>query len=358
MMQAILALEDGTILKGKATGIEGITVGELVFNTAMTGYQEVLTDPSYAKQIITFTSPHIGNTGINPEDYESLSNKIWASGLVVRECSSNTTNWRATQSFTEWLKDQNIVGISGINTRALTTLIRDKGAMKCCIMAGDYVDQSKAIDAAKGFSGLEGVDLTELVTVKEPYRYVEAKKNKEIIVLDLGVKKSILQCLINMGYGVTVVPACTKAEAILELNPHGILLSNGPGDPAAGYNIISNIKQLITTSIPILGICLGYQLLALAFGAKTYKMKFGHHGINHPIQDIKTSEVVITAQNHNFAVDEDSLVPELVATHRSLFDNSLQGIAHVTKPIYGLQGHPEASPGPHDLIAIFEKVYA
>ena len=352
-MQAIVALETGQVLHGSSIGINGFSVGEVVFNTALTGYQEILTDPSYTQQIITFTYPHIGNTGINFEDFEST--KIYASGVIVKSLSRYTSNWRAKISLHEFLQQQNIIGIEGIDTRGLTTILRSQGALRACIMAGD-INLEFAIDKARNFSGLKNLDLTAAVTTSKIYNlYCETPKPLKIVLVDFGVKHSIINNLLNRGCDITVVPANTSAKDILALQPDGILLSNGPGDPSACKTIIENVKTLLQKSIPILGICLGHQLLALALGAKTYKMNFGHHGGNHPVQDVQQRRVLITSQNHSFAVDENSLGKDLEVTHRSLFDNTLQGFRHKVLPILGFQGHPEAGPGPHDACNIFDK---
>ncbi len=364
LTKAILALEDGTIFDGIAIGVSGKTVGELIFNTSMTGYQEILTDPSYAKQIITFTYPHIGNVGINTEDIEC--NRIWASGIVIQNLSKVHSNWRAKKSLTEYLQENHIVGISEIDTRKLTHILRDKGAQKACIMAGD-IDRDAAIQYAKSFPGLTGMDLAIEVSTPEPYTWRKSSWRFEegcvdlaeqdlpyhLVAYDYGVKQNILRLLVDQGCRVTVVPAQTPASEVLRLQPDGVILANGPGDPAACHYAIENIQQLLEKQVPILGICLGFQLLALACGAKTVKMKFGHHGGNHPVQNVLDKRVFITSQNHGFMVDEQSLPPDLTITHRSLFDGSLQGIKHKHKPAFAFQGHPEASPGPHDLLDLF-----
>lgn len=372
-MLAILALADGAVYRGRSIGIAGTAVGEIVFNTAMTGYQEILTDPSYAQQLITFTYPHIGNTGVNSVDNEST--KIWANGLIVRESDNSNQHWQSQQGLRSWLQAQNLVAIEGIDTRELTRKIRDSGALNACIIAvNSEIDSASiaksAIAQAQQFPGLVGANLTSLVSAKQRYvfNYDNTYDNTQhdivgdanlinLIVIDYGVKYSILQCLAAYGaklataVKITVVPAQTTAAEILALKPDGIVLSNGPGDPAACTEIINNIKQLILAKIPLLGICLGCQLLALALGGKTYKMKFGHHGANHPIQDLTTQRVLITSQNHGFAVMLNDI--EAVATHKSLFDGSLQGFRHAKLPIYAYQGHPEAGPGPHDARGLF-----
>ncbi len=358
---AILALADGTVFQGLSIGFEGQTIGEVVFNTAITGYQEILTDPSYCEQIVTLTYPHIGNVGTNRQDQES--DRVWAAGLIIRELSPLVSNWRASQSLPEYLLSNKIVAIADIDTRQLTRKLRDQGAMSGCIMAGE-VDVAKAIAAARDFEGLNGKDLAIRVTTKNAYSWtqgttdLEFPKKKEpingtVVVYDYGVKQQILRLLVDQGFKVRVVPAKTSVEDVLALKPLGILLANGPGDPAACHYAISNIQQLIPHNIPILGICLGFQLLALALGAKTFKMKFGHHGANHPVKDLIRNRVMITSQNHGFSVDPETMPEDLVVTHISLFDGTLQGFQHKTKPIVAFQGHPEASPGPHDIVGLF-----
>lgn len=362
---AILVLADGSIFYGTSIGVNGSTVGEVVFNTSMTGYQEILSDPSYCRQIITLTYPNVGNTGANVEDMES--SKIQASGLIIRNASMSASSWRSEQSFAEFLHDNKLVAIAEIDTRKLTTLLRKTGAQSGCIMAGD-IDLEYALNEAKKFPGITGMDLAKVVSTEKLYEWKEgscfsnrlsdhSKKDKKfnVIALDYGVKRNILRLLVDLGCRVTVLPAESSAKQILSYDPDGIFLSNGPGDPGACEYAISTIKDLLNTSIPIFGICLGYQLLALACNAKTMKMKFGHHGANHPVIDTISGNVVITSQNHGFTVDEGSLPEELEVTHRSLFDNTLQGISVKGKVAYGFQGHPEASPGPHDLMLIFNK---
>lgn len=350
---AILALADGSTFSGISVGVTGQTVGEVVFNTSMTGYQEIITDPSYAKQIITFTYPHIGNVGVNPEDMES--DKIWASGLIIKELSPIVSNWRAQMSLPEFLKQHNIIGIAGIDTRQLTRLLRDKGAQNGCIMAGNC-NPEIAIKAAQDFEGLINQDLAQVVSTKEIKTWGQPTNPKHhVVVYDFGVKRNILQLLIDRGCRLTLVPAKTPACEILKLNPDGVMLSNGPGDPAACDYAITNIKVLLEENIPTFGICLGFQLMALACGAQTIKMKFGHHGANHPVQDLATKVVAITSQNHGFAVAEASVPDCLEITHRALFDNTIQGIKHKDKPAFAFQGHPEASPGPHDIGYLFDK---
>ncbi len=355
-MLALLALETGQIFYGRGIGITGIRVGEVVFNTALTGYQEILTDPSYTQQLITFTYPHIGNTGINEQDHQSQ--KIYASGLIVKSLAKYVSNWRATMSLAEFLIQQQIVGVEDVDTRGLTKLLRENGSLRGCIMSG-IVDEHYAIQQANAFQGLNNTDLTGAVTTDATYIFNKASSGTNIVVMDFGVKRGILECLAKYPCNIIVVPANTLVSEILALQPHGILLSNGPGDPAACENIIQNIKILLAARLPIFGICLGHQLLALALGASTYKMAFGHHGGNHPVMDLRNRKVMITSQNHGFAVDEMSLPQDLEVTHRSLFDQTLQGFKHKELPIFSFQGHPEASPGPHDAMGLFEEfVYA
>ena len=363
--QAVLALEDGNVFLGRSIGAGGETVGEVVFNTAMTGYQEILTDPSYARQLITLTYPHIGNTGCNPEDEESV--KPVAAGLIVRDCPRRHSNWRATESLPEYLVRNGIVAISDIDTRRLTRILREKGAQGGAIMAGKSVDPEAAIELARSFPGMKGMDLAREVTTREPYvwsegswdldscRSNEVESERHVVAYDFGVKRNILRMLVDRGCRVTVVPATTPADEALALRPDGIFLSNGPGDPEPCDYAITAIRKFIALKVPVFGICLGHQLLGLAAGASTIKMKFGHHGANHPVQDLATGQVMITSQNHGFAVDEDSLPDAVSATHRSLFDDSLQGIELSGAPAFGFQGHPEASPGPHDISGIFDR---
>jgi len=362
---ALLVLEDGTVFRGTAIGAEGISVGEVVFNTSMTGYQEILTDPSYAEQIVTLTYPHIGNTGTNSEDEEA--SKIWAKGLVIRDLPLLASNFRNEQSLDEYLKSRNILGIADIDTRKLTRILRDKGAQNGCIIAGD-VDEAKALEAAKAFPGLKGMDLAKVVCTKEQYTWNETSwtlgegfktlsdedAKFHVVAYDFGVKRNILRMLVDRGCKLTVVPAQTPAADVLALNPDGIFLSNGPGDPAPCTYAIEAIKTFLETDTPIFGICLGHQLLALASGAQTVKMKFGHHGGNHPVKDLDRDVVMITAQNHGFAADQETLPENLRATHVSLFDGTLQGIHRTDKPAFSFQGHPEASPGPHDAAPLFD----
>ena len=361
---ALLVLEDGTVFRGTAIGAEGISVGEVVFNTSMTGYQEILTDPSYAEQIVTLTYPHIGNTGTNDEDEES--DKIWAKGLIIRDLPLLASNFRNQASLSHYLSSRNILGIADIDTRKLTRILRDKGAQNGCLMAGDNLDESKALELARAFPGLSGMDLAKEVSVKESYQWTEgswalgkgfAKPDNSafhVVAYDFGVKRNILRMLADRGCRLTVVPAQTPAEEVLALNPDGIFLSNGPGDPAPCDYAIKAIETFLTTDIPVFGICLGHQLLALASGAKTIKMTVGHHGGNHPVKNLDTNKVLITAQNHGFAVEEATLPANLRATHKSLFDGTLQGIHRTDKPAFSFQGHPEASPGPHEASELFD----
>ncbi|MCK6405065.1 MAG: glutamine-hydrolyzing carbamoyl-phosphate synthase small subunit [Rhodocyclaceae bacterium] len=359
---ALLALADGTVFRGYAIGAEGSTSGEVVFNTAMTGYQEILTDPSYCRQIVTLTYPHIGNTGCNDEDWESRAN--YAAGLVIRDLPIRASNWRMTSTLPEYLKKNGIVAIAGIDTRALTRVLREKGAQAGCIVAG--ADAEKAIAEAKAFPGLAGMDLAKVVSVDSPYEWQEGEWSLtgfqalpepkfHVVAYDFGVKRNILRMLAQRGCRVTVVPAQTPAADVLAMNPDGIFLSNGPGDPEPCDYAIAAIREFLARGIPTYGICLGHQLLALASGAKTLKMKFGHHGANHPVKDLDTQQVLITSQNHGFAVDPDSLPANLRPTHVSLFDGSLQGVARTDVPAFSFQGHPEASPGPHDVAYLFDR---
>lgn len=359
---ALLVLQDGTVFKGTSIGAEGMSVGEVVFNTSMTGYQEILTDPSYAEQIVTLTYPHIGNTGTNAEDEESAN--IWAKGLVIRDLPLLASNFRNQQSLSEYLQARGIVAIADIDTRRLTRVLRETGAQNGAIIVGD--DAEKALAAAKAFPGLKGMDLAKEVTVTESYQWnektwqlgeghqVQTDKQFKVVAYDFGVKRNILRMLADRGCDLTVVPAQTPASEVLAMNPDGIFLSNGPGDPEPCDYAIAAIKEILETDIPVFGICLGHQLLALASGAQTQKMKFGHHGANHPVQDIESGVVMITSQNHGFAVDEASLPANLVATHKSLFDGTLQGIHRTDKPAFSFQGHPEASPGPHEAAVLFD----
>ena len=364
---AILALADGTIFSGTAIGAEGCSVGEVVFNTALTGYQEILTDPSYARQIVTLTYPHIGNVGVNSDDRES--DNIWAAGLVIRDLPLLASNFRSQQTLDDYLRDHNILGIADIDTRALTRRLRQSGAQSGCIMAGD-MDPQLALEKARAFPGLKGLDLAKEVSIAQAttwdsgswsleggYRQGQAPRHK-VVAYDFGAKHNILRMLVDRSCDLLVVPAQTPAAEVLAMQPDGIFLSNGPGDPEPCDYAIDAIREILTAGIPIFGICLGHQLLALASGAKTIKMKFGHHGANHPVEDIAAQRVMITSQNHGFAVDEESLPGNLAVTHRSLFDGSLQGLERTDKPAFGFQGHPEASPGPHDAAALFDRFIA
>ncbi len=357
-------LEDGTIFEGVSIGAEGCSAGEVVFNTSLTGYQEILSDPSYAKQIITLTYPHIGNVGTTVEDNESAS--VFASGLVIRDLPLLASNWRAEKTLGQYLQDNNVVAIAEIDTRQLTRLLRDKGAQRGCIMAGGDISPAVAKCALEAFPGLKGMDLAKEVSVTESYQWTEntwdlqqgytqaENLTQHVVAYDFGVKRNILRLLANRGCRVTVVPATTPAADVLAMNPDGVFLSNGPGDPEPCTYAITAIKAILETKIPVFGICLGHQLLALACGAKTEKMKFGHHGANHPVQQKSTGRVMISSQNHGFAVDESSLPDNLQATYHSLFDGSLQGIARTDIPAMSFQGHPEASPGPHDVESLFD----
>ena len=384
--KAILALADGTVFYGRSIGASGHTVGEVVFNTAMTGYQEILTDPSYAQQIVTLTYPHIGNTGTNDEDTESgRIHKVWANGLIIRDLTMATSNFRSSQSLSEYLINHNTVAIADIDTRKLTRLLREKGAQNGCIMTADsygQLDEAKAIELAKSFAGIKGMDLAKVCCDQAGFTWTQGswqlvspevsptcgrfkelgtdiEQKFNIVAYDFGVKTNILRMLVDLGCHVTVVPAQTPISEVLKHNPDGIFLSNGPGDPEPCTYAIDAIKHIITqTDIPLFGICLGHQLLALASGAQTVKMKFGHHGANHPVQDIEQGTVMITSQNHGFAVDESTLPSNVKVTHRSLFDGSNQGIELTNKPAFSFQGHPEASPGPHDCAPLFDKFAA
>lgn len=362
---ALLALEDGTVFHGESIGIEGETVGEVVFNTAMTGYQEILTDPSYSRQIVTLTYPHIGNVGTTHEDAESSS--VHSAGLVIRDLPLIASSWRNELSLEDYLAQNKVVAIADIDTRKLTRILREKGAQSGCIVAGDNLDEAAAIKEAQSFAGLKGMDLAKEVTTDSIYEWKQGSWTladglpgdyKElpyhVVAYDYGVKTNILRMLADRGCRLTVVPAKTPAAEVLAMKPDGVFLSNGPGDPEPCDYAINAIQQILPTKIPTFGICLGHQLLSLASGAKTVKMKFGHHGANHPVQDIEGKQVMITSQNHGFAVDEDSLPDNLVATHRSLFDQSLQGVHRTDVPAFSFQGHPEASPGPHDVAPLFD----
>ncbi len=362
---ALLALADGSVFHGRSIGVSGEITGEVVFNTAMTGYQEILTDPSYAQQIVTLTHPHIGNVGVNADDAES--DALYASGLVIRDLPPRVSNWRSEESLGDYLQRHHVVAIADIDTRRLTRILREKGAQNGCLMAGETVDADKAIAMAREFPGLKGMDLASQVTVDEAYEWNQGSWTLagglpepagdlrwHVVAWDFGVKHNILRMLVDRGCRVTVVPAQTPASQVLAMNPDGVFLSNGPGDPEPCDYAIKAIDEVLQRSVPVFGICLGHQLLALASGAKTVKMKFGHHGANHPVQDLATSKVMISSQNHGFAVDETSLPDNLEATHRSLFDQSLQGIRRTDKPAFSFQGHPEASPGPHDVSPLFD----
>ncbi len=368
---AILALADGSIFRGEAIGADGHSVGEVVFNTAMTGYQEILTDPSYARQMVTLTYPHIGNTGTTPLDAES--DRVWAAGLIIRDLPLIASNWRSRQPLGEYLKENGTVAIAGVDTRRLTRILREKGAQNGCIMAGEDATEEKALELAKGFAGIKGMDLAKEVTTTSVYEWRQstwdlatdsypeidaAQLPYHVVVYDYGVKHNILRMLVARGCRLTVVPAQTSAADVLALNPDGVLLSNGPGDPEPCDYAIRAIRELLETDTPILGICLGHQLLALASGARTVKMPSGHHGANHPVQNLETGEVMITSQNHGFAVDETALPANVRATYKSLFDGTLQGIERTDKEAFSFQGHPEASPGPGDVAPLFERFIA
>ena len=361
---AILVLQDGTIFKGDSIGATGSSVGEVVFNTSMTGYQEILSDPSYKKQIVTLTYPHIGNTGTNEEDSESSS--IHAAGLVIRDLPLLASNWRNQKNLSDYLAENNILGIANIDTRKLTRILREKGAQNGCLMAGDC-NEDEALKQAKAFSGLKGMDLAKEVTTDSSYEWKQGTWSLEnglpedsnelphhVVAYDFGVKRNILRMLVDRGCKVTVVPAQTSASDVLAMKPDGVFLSNGPGDPEPCDYAIKAITEIVETGIPVFGICLGHQLLGLASGATTVKMKFGHHGANHPVQDLEKGNVMISSQNHGFAVDADNLPDNLRITHKSLFDQTLQGIHRTDKPAFGFQGHPEASPGPHDVAPVFD----
>ncbi|MBV9913834.1 MAG: glutamine-hydrolyzing carbamoyl-phosphate synthase small subunit [Sinobacteraceae bacterium] len=363
---AVLALADGTVFRGQSIGAKGNTTGEVVFNTALTGYQEILTDPSYARQIVTLTVPHIGNTGTTPEDLESA--QIYPAGLIIRDLPILPSSWRSNESLSEFLERGRVVAIAGIDTRKLTRILREKGAQAGCIMTGEQVDQNAAIKLAGKFPGLKGMDLAKVVSAKRPFQWnegsvwpdsgrpaIRSHQRLHVVAYDFGIKRNILRILADHGCRMTVVPAQTNAEEVLALNPDGIFLSNGPGDPEPCDYAISATRRFLETDLPLFGICLGHQILGLAAGASTIKMKFGHHGANHPVQDLDSGRVFITSQNHGFAVDESTLPANVRATHRSLFDGSLQGLAYNDRPAFSFQGHPEASPGPHDLRPLFER---
>ncbi len=364
---AVLVLEDGTVFRGESIGADGLTVGEVVFNTAITGYQEILTDPSYSRQIVTLTYPHIGNVGTNDEDAESPG--VYAAGLVIRDLPVRVSNFRSQASLPEYLAGRGVVAIAGIDTRRLTRILREKGAQNGAIVAGEAPDEARALAEARAFPGLKGMDLAKEVSVAAPYEWTEGTWNLgaghsrpnaaalpyRVVAYDYGVKRNILRMLVDRGCRVTVVPAKTSAAEVLEMAPDGVFLSNGPGDPEPCDYAIAAIEEIVASGTPVFGICLGHQLLGLASGARTVKMKFGHHGANHPVQDIATGRVMISSQNHGFAVDEATLPANLKATHRSLFDGSLQGIRRIDRPAFSFQGHPEASPGPHDVAPMFDQ---
>jgi|TARA_B100001964_G_scaffold92736_1_gene104063 carbamoyl-phosphate synthase small subunit len=363
--QALLVLEDGTLFQGRSAGVSGYGVGEVVFNTSMTGYQEILTDPSYARQLVTLTYSHIGNTGTTEEDEEA--GEIYASGLIIRDLPPRVSNWRSTQSLPDYLSQRRIVAISDIDTRKLTRHLRQKGAQNGCIAAGETIDEDEALEKARDFPGLKGMDLAQEVTVSRPYRWSEGSwrlgeghrpgkgDRFHVVAFDFGVKRNILRMLADRGCGITVVPATTTAQEVMGMNPDGVFLSNGPGDPEPCDYAVAAIKELLRHQVPLFGICLGHQLLCLAAGGKTKKMKFGHHGANHPVQERESKQVLITSQNHGFAVDDADLPSTMRVTHRSLFDNSVQGIELNDAPAFSFQGHPEASPGPHDISALFDR---
>ncbi|OZB60763.1 MAG: carbamoyl-phosphate synthase small subunit [Lysobacterales bacterium 14-68-21] len=368
LIPALLALEDGSVFHGHAVGATGQTVGEVVFNTAMTGYQEILTDPSYARQLVTLTYPHIGNTGCNVEDEESTA--VHAAGLIVRDVPRRPSNWRNQESLPDYLRRHGIVAIAGIDTRRLTRILRDKGALGGCIVAGESIDVDAAIAAAKGFPGLNGMDLAKVVSTTGHYEWNEGtydldrtafnhpEKRFKVVAYDFGVKRNILRLLAEQGCDITVVPAQTPAAEVLAMQPDGVFLSNGPGDPAACDYAVAAARELLDAKVPLFGICLGHQIMGLALGAKTLKMKFGHHGANHPVKDHDDGRVLITSQNHGFAVDPDTLPANARVTHTSLFDGSLQGFALTDRPAFCFQGHPEASPGPHDIGYLFDRFAA
>ncbi len=365
-LPAVLALADGMIFRGQSIGAKGNTTGEVVFNTALTGYQEILTDPSYARQLVTLTTPHIGNTGTTPEDLESQ--QVFCAGLIIRDLPLLSSSWRANETLPEFLERGRLVAIAGLDTRKLTRILREKGAQAGCIMTGERVDENAAVKLARKFPGLKGMDLAKVVSAKKSYQWnegtiwpepprapIRANQRLHVIAYDFGIKRNILRLLSDGGCRMTVVPAQTPAEEVLALEPDGIFLSNGPGDPEPCDYAIAATRKFLETDLPVFGICLGHQILGLAAGAKTVKMKFGHHGANHPVQDLESGRVFITSQNHGFAVDETTLPKQVKATHRSLFDGSLQGLAFSERPVFGFQGHPEASPGPHDLKPLFER---
>ncbi|HSH43215.1 MAG TPA: glutamine-hydrolyzing carbamoyl-phosphate synthase small subunit [Arenicellales bacterium] len=365
---AVLALANGVVFRGRSIGADGKSVGEVVFNTAMTGYQEILTDPSYAKQIVTLTYPHIGNTGVNAEDVES--SRLHAAGLVIRDLPRLVSNWRSEQSLDDYLKEHDFVAISDIDTRKLTRILREEGAQNGCLSAGPEVDEEQALAAARAFPGLKGMDVAREVTTGEPYAWHgggwslqegyrgDPRPQFRVIAYDFGVKHNILRMLTDRGCEVTVVPAATPAQEVLAQRPDGVFLSNGPGDPEPCGYAIEAIREFLAARVPVFGICLGHQLLALAAGGSTVKMKFGHHGANHPVKDLATGQVLISSQNHGFAVREHDLPDTVRVTHRSLFDSTVQGIECTDAPAFSFQGHPEASPGPHDLSPLFDRFVA
>ncbi|ALJ28419.1 carbamoyl phosphate synthase small subunit [Stenotrophomonas acidaminiphila] len=362
---AILVLEDGTVFEGESVGAPGLSVGEVVFNTAMTGYQEMLTDPSYARQMITLTYPHIGNTGTTEQDNEA--SQVWAAGLIVRDVPRRPSSWRNQLSLQDWLQQRGVVAIAGIDTRKLTRILRERGAQNGALMAGPGLDVDKALEAARKFPGLKGMDLAKVVSTAKPYawregqldldqgQFVQAEPKFKVVAYDFGVKTNILRMLAERGCDLTVVPAQTPAAEVLAMNPDGVFLSNGPGDPEPCDYAIDAIRTFLEKKIPTFGICLGHQLLGLASGANTMKMGHGHHGANHPVQDIDSGRVMITSQNHGFAIDEATLPPSLRVTHRSLFDQTIQGVERTDAPAFSFQGHPEASPGPHDVAPLFDR---
>jgi len=365
--KALLALADGSLFWGQSIGVSGESIGECVFNTAMSGYQEILTDPSYSRQIVTLTYPHIGNTGTCSGDEEST--QVHAAGLIIRDLPLVASNWRSEMSLSDYLEKYKVVAIADIDTRRLTRILREKGAQNACIVAGENIDENEAIDKAKAFAGLKGMDLAKEVTTEKSFEWtqgsweIESNTHKQVegkdlphhvVAYDFGIKRNILNMLVDRGCKVTVVPAKTSAADVLAMSPDGVFLSNGPGDPEPCDYAIAAIKEVLETDTPVFGICLGHQLLALACGAQTEKMKFGHHGANHPVQDVDAKTVMISSQNHGFAVNESTLPDNLKPTYRSLFDGSLQGIHRTDKPAFGFQGHPEASPGPHDVSPVFD----
>ncbi|MGE8220870.1 MAG: glutamine-hydrolyzing carbamoyl-phosphate synthase small subunit [Stenotrophomonas acidaminiphila] len=365
---AILVLEDGTVFEGESVGAPGLSVGEVVFNTAMTGYQEMLTDPSYARQMITLTYPHIGNTGTTEQDNEA--SQVWAAGLIVRDVPRRPSSWRNQRSLPDWLQQRGVVAIAGIDTRKLTRILRERGAQNGALMAGPDIDVDKALEAARKFPGLKGMDLAKVVSTDKPYawregqldldqgQFVQAEPKFKVVAYDFGVKANILRMLAERGCDLTVVPAQTPAAEVLAMNPDGVFLSNGPGDPEPCDYAINAIRTFLEKKIPTFGICLGHQLLGLASGANTMKMGHGHHGANHPVQDLDSGRVMITSQNHGFAIDESTLPANLRVTQRSLFDQTIQGVERTDAPAFSFQGHPEASPGPHDVAPLFDRFIA